>query len=197
MIEAGNDPAPAGADGLWEQVASLRAPGTPTVDALVTLLWDEIHQVAAWLMNREGKGRTFQATELVNEAYLRLRSAGIIWNDRSHVLRTFALVMRRYLIGEAHKRNALKRGGGAERVRLVTLGDAREWRMDEVIALDGALRELSEGPGNQARQARLLELVFFVGATWAEAATTLGVSERQVHRDWKYARVWLKRRIGV
>jgi len=37
--------------------------------------------------------------------------------------------------------------------------------------------------------------MFFGGLTAAEAATQLGLSERQIKRDWKAARAWLHGRL--
>jgi DNA-directed RNA polymerase specialized sigma24 family protein len=38
-------------------------------------------------------------------------------------------------------------------------------------------------------------LMFFGGLTETETAHELGVSERTVKRDWRYARLWLRREL--
>jgi RNA polymerase sigma factor (sigma-70 family) len=43
-----------------------------------------------------------------------------------------------------------------------------------------------------ARQARVVELIYFGGLTEEEAAETLGISVRTVKRDWRDARAWLQ-----
>ena len=58
--------------------------------------------------------------------------------------------------------------------------------------MDGALTELAS---LDARQARIVELRFFVGLTDREIAAALGLSERTVVREWRTARLWLRRRI--
>ena len=60
------------------------------------------------------------------------------------------------------------------------------------LALDEALTELAkEAP----EQAQVIELRFFVGLTHEEVAEILGVSVITVKRYWRYARVWLQRRM--
>jgi RNA polymerase sigma factor (sigma-70 family) len=58
----------------------------------------------------------------------------------------------------------------------------------DVLALDEALRRLSE---LDARQAQVVELRFFGGLTLDEIAAMFGVSERTVKREWQQARAFL------
>jgi RNA polymerase sigma factor (sigma-70 family) len=58
-----------------------------------------------------------------------------------------------------------------------------------MLALDEALTQLS---ACDARQARVVEMLFFGGLTEEEAAQTLGVSTRTVKRDYRSARAWLQ-----
>jgi DNA-directed RNA polymerase specialized sigma24 family protein len=44
--------------------------------------------------------------------------------------------------------------------------------------------------------AEVVKLLFFVGLNHAEAAQTLGLSERTVRRHWAYAKVWLYERMS-
>jgi RNA polymerase sigma factor (sigma-70 family) len=58
-----------------------------------------------------------------------------------------------------------------------------------MLILDEALTRLA---GWDARQAHLVELLYFGSLTLEEAAAELGVSERTAKRDWKAARAWLQ-----
>jgi len=58
-----------------------------------------------------------------------------------------------------------------------------------VLALHEALERLAR---LDARQARVVEMHFFGGLTFAEIAYVLDASERTVKRDWTMARAWLK-----
>ncbi|MGH9799075.1 MAG: sigma-70 family RNA polymerase sigma factor, partial [Blastocatellia bacterium] len=61
-------------------------------------------------------------------------------------------------------------------------------RAAELIALDDALSALAE---LDTRQSRIVELRFFGGLTVEETAEMLGISPRQVMRDWNAAKAWL------
>lgn len=55
------------------------------------------------------------------------------------------------------------------------------------------------GRGEQAaldpRQARVMELRYFGGLTIGEVAEALGVSHATVEREWRTARLWLRREL--
>ena len=87
-------------------------------------------------------------------------------------------------------RQADKRGAAVT----VSLDDVRATAPDatpDVIALDRALERLAT---LDPRQARLVELRFFGGLTFDEAAVVLDVAAITLKRDWALARTWLYRR---
>jgi RNA polymerase sigma factor (sigma-70 family) len=61
-------------------------------------------------------------------------------------------------------------------------------RAEELLDLDEALSRLKL---LHPRQASVVEVRFFAGLSEAEAAESLGVTERTVRRDWLAARRWL------
>lgn len=63
----------------------------------------------------------------------------------------------------------------------------------EVIAVDEALSRLE---ALDARQARIVELLFFGGLTLEEAAEVTGFSMRTVRRDFRIARAWLRQELS-
>ena len=155
-------------------------------DRLLGLVYDELKLIARRQLNHERAGHTLHPTALVHEAYLKLSEQPYPeLRDRAHFLAIAARAMRQVLIDYARQRAAEKRGGGWERT---TLGDghhAVDVRLDELLALDAALAELSE------RQRRVVEYRFFAGMSEQEIAAALGVTERTVRRDWVKARAWL------
>jgi RNA polymerase sigma factor (TIGR02999 family) len=100
--------------------------------------------------------------------------------------------MRRVLVDHARARQRHKRGGG---VIAVTLGDeAASETADpiDIIAIDQALAELEQ---LDERKARLVEMHYFAGIGYEEAAELLGVSPVTVHRDLRFARSWMYDRL--
>ena len=128
-------------------------------------------------MAGERADHSFQATVLVNEAYLRLVDAkDVAWQDRAHFLAVAARVMRRILVDHARARRAQKRGGPATRVTfdeaLVVTNEPRE----DFVALDDALEALATF---DERKSRVVELRFFGGLSVEETA----VGVESVARD--------------
>jgi len=141
----------------------------------------------------EPAGQSMQASALVNEAYLRMMGDGqASWENRVHFFASAASTMRRILIDNARRRRAQKREGN---LRRIDLDDAPELAAVDsrgdaarLLALDEALQELAI---LDERQARLVEMKFFAGLTFEEAAHVLGISSRTAKRDWQMARAWL------
>jgi RNA polymerase sigma factor (TIGR02999 family) len=162
------------------------------LEALLPLVYDELHRVAAAYMRRERPGQTLQATALVHEAYLRLvREKHTRWENRAHFCAIAAGSMRQILVERARARGRLKRAGGEQRI---TLSDAipTPGRSDsvDVEALDEALIRLGE---LDPELARLVELRFFGGLSIEETAEVLCVSPATVKRSWVTAKAWLQR----
>jgi RNA polymerase sigma factor (TIGR02999 family) len=108
--------------------------------------------------------------------------------------------MRQILVQRARARNAIKRGGGPQRVTLddvnaaqVEAGFSRsEAAPDDidVLALDEALSRLA---ALDADLAKVVELRYFGGLTVEEVADVMSSSPATVKRQWALARAWLKR----
>ena len=163
------------------------------LDALMPLVHDELRRIARRCLYGQRKNHSVQATELVNEAFLRLVDVQQIdWQNRMHFLAMSARLMRRVLVDLARARGADKRGGGAVRVTLddATLGGATPDA--DVLRLDDALQALA---AEDDRKSRVVELRFFGGLTVDEIAATLQVSSKTVLRDWDFARAWLQREL--
>jgi RNA polymerase sigma factor (TIGR02999 family) len=173
------------------------------LDELLPLVYGELRRQAARQLRAQPEGHTLQATDLVHEAYLRLVDWDIRradWQDRSQFFAVAALAMRSVLVDHARARRAAKRGGGAQALTLGTAdaaGAVADQSSDsglDVEALDEALTRLA---AIDSRQARVVELRYFGGLSIEEAAEALGVSHATVEREWKTARLWLRRELGA
>jgi RNA polymerase sigma-70 factor, ECF subfamily len=164
------------------------------LDALTPLVYTELRRLARRHMARERRpDHTLQTTALVNEAFIRLIDLKrIAWQDRAHFFAISARLMRRILVDHARSRGYLKRGGGAKKVLLEDLEGPAAQRPVDVIALDDALEALS---AIEPRKSQVVELRFFGGLTVEETAAVLDVSADTVKRDWRLARVWLRREL--
>jgi RNA polymerase sigma-70 factor, ECF subfamily len=157
---------------------------------LLNQIYGELRRLARKYMRAERANHTLQATALVNEAYLRLMAdQGTPWQDRAHFFAAAAQSMRHILVDHARARRADKRGGIQRQVTLTEGLASQENQAVEVLTLHEALEKLEK---LDARQARVVELNFFGGLTFAEIAYVVDASERTVKRDWQMARAWLK-----
>jgi RNA polymerase sigma factor (TIGR02999 family) len=161
-------------------------------DALVPIVYGELHRLAHHYMRTERAGHTLQTTALVNEAYLRLVDVDRMqWRDRAHFFAMAATMMRRILVDHARGHARDKRGGG---VVMTSLDEdiAAPSRAVDMIALDDALERLAR---IDERQARLVELRYFAGLTIEEAAEALITSTGTLKREWAIAKAWLYREL--
>ena len=161
---------------------------------LLAVVYDELKVLAKNRMSRERADHTLQATALVHEAYMKLSNdEDVEWRERGHFFGAAAEAMRRILIDHARRAKSEKRGGG---VPCVTLGAAEslvQLGADQALAIDDAMNTL-EAEDPQA--AAIVRLRFFSGLTMEETAKALGVSERNVYREWSYARARLFELLG-
>lgn len=173
-----------------ELIRAWQAGDADALDRLLPFVYAELHQIASARMRGESAGHTLQATALVNEAFLRMADLRIDFQDRSHFLAMAATTMRRVLVDHARRRRSAKRGGDAVAVTLDEAAIAATQAPLEVLDLDRALSRLAEV---DVRLASCVELVFFGGLSYDEAAASLGVSKTTVFDDLRLAKAWLKR----
>lgn len=174
------------------ETESLELPGTAS--ELVTLVYDELRRLAAVRLGRERPGQTLQPTALVHEAWLRIENGSNgRWKNRSEFFATAAEAMRRILIERARRKQAAKRGAGAEQVELDPVDLPTVVPDDQLLAINDALEEFAR---EEPKAAELVKLRFFVGLPHQEAAESLGMSRSTADRAWVYARAWLADRIS-
>lgn len=162
------------------------------LEALMPLVYDELHRLASRYLCRERPGHTLQSTALVHEAYLRLiDQREVRWQNRSHFFGVAAQMIRRILVDHARSHQAAKRGAGAVKLSLDEAVAAAGQSQDvDLVALDDALNRLAQF---DLQQGRIVELRFFAGLSIEETAEVLHISPATVKRDWVMAKAWLFR----
>jgi len=165
-----------------------------SADALLKLVYDELHRQARRYLQKERVGHTLQTTALVQEVYLKLvEQKSVAWESRSHFFAIAATMMRRILIDYAKTRHRVRRGGEQEDLPLENALTISVSATDfDLLALDEALNRLA---AKDAQLAKVVELRFFSGLDVVETAEVLGISESTVKRDWQMAKAWLHREL--
>ncbi len=167
--------------------------GEPNAEAsLIPLIYEELHRLATQKVMQEKPGQTLQATDLVNEAYLRLFKTDQPqhWNSRGHFFSAAAEAMQRILIDQARRRLASKRGGQIQREELHESRIVATMCDEKILELNDALEQLALVDKQAANMVRLR---FFTGLNMNEVAEALSISVRSAYDLWAYARSWLKR----
>ncbi len=176
-------------DEITRLLASVQSGDSAAEARLIELIYPDLHARAERYMRGERPDHTLQPTALVNEAYIRMmheRAGDFL--SRAHFLASASTVMRRVLVDHARRRGAGKRPSGKQQVEHNDFLAAQFPHLDQMLILDEALTRLA---ALDARQARIVELIYFGGLTEAEAAAVLGVSPRTIKREWAGARAWL------
>jgi len=160
------------------------------------LVYDELHRIAKAKLARQGCRGDLQTTVLVQEAYLRLIGDGegaAVPAHRGYFFAAAANAMRQFLVDDARKRGRLKRGGSRRPGALGEAAAALNHDPAEVLALDEALAKLRQ---LDPRKAEIVEFRYFVGLSIDETAEMLGLSPRQVDKEWRFAKAWLLRELS-
>jgi RNA polymerase sigma factor (TIGR02999 family) len=170
-----------------------RAGDPAALEALIPLVYGELHRLAAHYLRSERSGHTLQSTALVNEAYLRLVSQGPGHiENRAHFLGVAAHLMRQVLADHARAHRAAKRDAGV-RVELRDEDHPVEAADVDMIALDEALTRLAQFDPDLCR---VVEMRLFSGLSVEDSARALGVSPATLKREWSAAKAWLSRELG-
>lgn len=175
-------------------LAEWSAGNQSALDDLVPIVYDELRRLASHYMRGERPGHLLQTTALVNEAYLRLLvREHVTCNTRTQFFTVAAQVMRRVLVDYARGRKRAKRGYGKESLDLGEVALLSDDRAEEIVAINSALDNLT---AFDPRKGKVFELRYFAGMSVEEVSEALNVSPVTVARDWRMAKVWLRREIA-
>jgi len=163
-------------------------------DELLPLVYEELRILAAQRLSHESPGQTLQATALVHEAYLRLvGDEPQSWENRGHFFAAAAEAMRRILVDNARRKEAVKHGGTQQRLRIELTGVATRVTPDEILVLNDVLASLAK---EDSQAAEIVKLRLFAGLSVDQAAAATGISRATAYRQWTYARAWLRSRMS-
>jgi RNA polymerase sigma factor (TIGR02999 family) len=165
------------------------------LEQLLPLVYAELRRMAARQLRSERGNHTLQPTALVHEVYLRLvDQRQVDWQSRAQFYGASAQIMRRILVDHARRHRAGKRGYGRPCMPIDEANEVAAPNEFPVLALDHALGRLEK---TDPELAKIVELRAFGGLTIEEVAHVLEVSPSTAKREWRTARAWLTRELGV
>lgn len=178
---------------LTKLLGAWRGGDRAALDALVPIVYRELHRLAHGALRGERAGHTLQTTALVHEAFEHLVDARVDWKDRAHFFAIAARQMRRILVNHALERKAAKRGGGAPHTSLDGALDVVGTQSAEITDLDDALQRLE---AFDERKARILELHYFGGLTYEEMSAVMSLSTTTLDAELRFAKAWLRQQLA-
>lgn len=165
------------------------------LDSLIPLVYDELRRLAGGYLRNERSDHTLQATSLVHEAFFRLAGQErVAWQNRVHFFAIAAQAMRRILVDHARHVAVARKVEPESWLPVELAADLTAGGAEALLDVHRAIERLAE---LSERQARIVELRFFAGLTVAETAEALELSVPTVVRDWRFARAWLRRELGM
>lgn len=191
-------------DGITTVLEELRDRPELFDQKLIPLLYPYMRQLAANRLRGWNRGFTLRPTEVVHEAYVRLKLSGADTRSRLHLMACVGKVTRDILVDHARHRKALKRGREVEKVNLEDWNrvanprplsfDAnaseRPVSLEEILAVHNALMRLES---IRPAWAKALELKFFGGLTAEEVAEVQGVAKTTAKDRIQAGSAWIKR----
>ena len=136
---------------------------------------------------------TLQATELANEAFIKLRERrGATYVENQAQFITFcARMLRNLIINHIRGRSTDKRGGNLKRVDIAELAEMRAEEPEEFnvdwLKLDEAMIALEK---EDPKCVRLVELRYFLGYGMEKCAQQLSVSLSTATRMWRFSKAF-------
>lgn len=157
------------------------------------MLYDKLRRLARRTLLASGVHLTLDPTDLVHEAWLKLRvgeTAGH-WASDMHFYAAAAETMRHLLVDRTRRKSALKHGGDfarrpleyAERVFVLPVSEEICF-----LRLHNALEILKQ---ESISGARVIDLKYFTGLSNTDVGLIMELNEAAVRRLWTWARVRL------
>lgn len=163
-------------------------------DRLIPLVFDELRQIARRQYSLERADHTLRPTALVNELYMRfVEQRTVQWRNRREFFAVAARLIRRILVDHARRHRAARRGGGGPKILFDEALGLPIMEEPRLLELDDALKDLES---KDPRGSRVVELHAFGGLSFDEIAEVLEVSRITTLRDWKHAKLWLRRQLS-
>jgi RNA polymerase sigma factor (TIGR02999 family) len=165
-----------------------------TLDELIPLAYEELRRVARQRLAQLPPGKSFSATDLVNDVLLRLlKRTNRQYNGREHLIRTAAMAMHDALVDRARRKKAAKRSDASKQVALHddlhVVAPAHD-----MLAFDEACNVVR---AHSEANFELLLLRVYAGLSTAEIAEQRGQSKRTIERQWRFVKALIAAHLQV
>ena len=153
------------------------------------LAWKQIRECALRRMSHEPKDQSLDASDLVQETWLRLKKRATRIADQTRLMIEASLIMNRILTDRARRKRAAMRRAIGRRVPLELTDNPCPGLDEQKQALDEGIEKLES---LRPRAARVLKLQRD-GHSVPEIARQLDLSVSSVEKDLAFAKDWIRR----
>lgn len=164
------------------------------VRRLTDIVYPQVLAIAARYLRQFGNSVALGPAELANELLLRLLERPPQWRDSRHFFGVVVVAMRNLLIDWSRSLAAEKHGAGLTYVPLAEAEDEpAQQEGPSSLVLVNALDLLR---ARDQRKSDVIEFTYLLGMKREEVAQELGISVPTVDRELRFARAWLKCKLG-
>jgi len=172
------------------------------LDDLMQIAINNLRAIAKNHLRKVGNPQQFQTmqpTEIVSEAYLKLRK--ISHSDVQMSEQFYALcaeIIKNIVIDYARRKSAKQRGGAAVKIslddtlNLSWIKDGNNVKIEDVFLFQEVLKKLEV---KYSREKQIVSLKYYVGLTDEEIGQNLNISVPTVRRALTFAKAWIRREI--
>lgn len=181
---------------ITQLLGAWRSGNAAAEDQLLQKLYPMVQGLAARHLRQVPGAITLEASDLANEAFIRLYGQRAHdWENRRHFLAIAGRVVRRVVLDHLKSRQRDKRGGGIVHITLERVADVPGETAGRGVDWLEVDRLLTAFEALDPQGAQLIELRYFAGLSVEEAAEVQGISVSTAVRNWRSARAWLHARL--
>lgn len=160
------------------------------IQELIPATMQDLRQLALSAL-RGKEGANLCATELINEAYIKLTTLReMSWRSRVQFFALAGKVMRNILLDRLRAARVREQSAMTFQVELAS---NQSLDPEQLAVVHRALEDLAQ---LDPRKAEVVELRLFAGLSHDEIARYFEVSVKTIKRDWQFARTWLYGRLA-
>ncbi len=159
-------------------------------EAIFLSVYTDLRLIARHLLCQEFSPPSLQATELVNEAFIKLLQQPVTASSRRHLLNILARYMRQLLIDRGRRRRS---GKHAAQLTGLDTHIGRQHGDPDWLLFDQMLDRLQQ---SKPVLYEVFQLHYFSELRLADIAQLMSCSERTVKRYWMAAKLWLTQRVS-
>ncbi len=148
-------------------------------------IYQQLKVIAKKLMLQERKGHTLSPTDLVHEAFLKIKLPEEPAINEDQYVFILARQMRRLLVDYGRHKSAQKRGGDRKRVMYTDALGISNNTVTDFALINDAIESLEL---LDIRAANAIDLFYFTNIDKAHAARLLDISVPTLERDLRFAK---------